>query len=149
MSNGVFLAATRQHVGKTSSSLGLVTALQTVFSRIGFQKPMGQQHITVETMSGPILIDKDCPLFKELLGCTGSYEDMSPLVVPSGYTRKFIDLDTDGQNKLRTTALNDITSAYNRIAEQSDFVVCEGTVSFYFFSLSNTNSFSFLYSNAK
>lgn len=125
--SGVYLAATRQHVGKTSSSLGLVTALQTIFSKIGFQKPMGQQHVTVETNGKEVRIDKDCPLFKELLGCTGSYEDMSPLVVPSGYTKNYIDLSINEQTKLRNNALNDISSAYKRISDESDFVVCEGT----------------------
>ena len=126
---GGFLAATRQHVGKTSSSLGLVTALQKVFDKIGFQKPMGQQHvpIKVEGKQEPVQIDKDCPLFKELLGCSGSYEDMSPLVVPAGYTRDYIDLSLKEQTKLRTSVLDDIAQAYKRIAAESDFVVCEGT----------------------
>jgi dethiobiotin synthetase len=126
---GVFLAATRQHVGKTSSSLGLVKALQKVFKRIGFQKPMGQQHvpIKVEGKSEPVRIDKDCPLFKELLGCTGKYEDMSPLVIPSGYTKNYLDMTVTEQTKTRVRALDDITTAYDRIAKDSDFVVCEGT----------------------
>ena len=89
---------------------------------------MGQQHVSVEKPDGTtVQIDKDCPLFKELLGCTGSYEDMSPLVIPSGYTKRYIDMGTKDATKLQQNALKDITTAYQRIAKESEFVVCEGT----------------------
>ena len=90
---------------------------------------MGQQHIPiqVEGKKEPVAVDKDCPLFKELLGCMGSYEDMSPLVVPSGYTRNYLNMTGSEQLKLRQNALRDITQAYNRIAKESEFVVLEGT----------------------
>jgi hypothetical protein len=40
--NGVFIAATGQHVGKTTTCLGLVSALKDRFSRLTFMKPVGQ-----------------------------------------------------------------------------------------------------------
>ena len=86
---GVYVAATRQHVGKTSSSLGLVAGLQRIFTGkgVGFIKPMGQSHVEhVNDDGSKVLIDKDCPLFSDLLGCRGTPTDMSPLVVPRGTT---------------------------------------------------------------
>ncbi len=37
----VFIAATRQNEGKTTTSLGLLAALQKFYPRIGYIKPVG------------------------------------------------------------------------------------------------------------
>ena len=39
----IFVAATRQHVGKTTVSLALMSGLQKRFNKVGFLKPVGQQ----------------------------------------------------------------------------------------------------------
>jgi BioD-like phosphotransacetylase family protein len=41
------VAATKQHVGKTSTSLALLSGLQKRFDKVGFIKPVGQQHVPV------------------------------------------------------------------------------------------------------
>lgn len=38
----IYVAATRQHVGKTSVSLALISGLQKRVGRVGFVKPVGQ-----------------------------------------------------------------------------------------------------------
>ena len=127
---GVYVAATRQHVGKTSSSLGLVAGLQRIFTGkgVGFIKPMGQSHVEhVNDDGSRVLIDKDCPLFSDLLGCRGTPTDMSPLVVPRGYTKAFVDLDDAGRARRRGEELARIRAAHGRIADDSEFVVAEGT----------------------
>lgn len=127
---GVYVAATRQHVGKTSSSLGLVAGLQRIFTGkgVGFIKPMGQSHVEhVNDDGSKVLIDKDCPLFSDLLGCRGTPTDMSPLVVPRGYTKAFVDLDDAGRARRRGEELARIRAAHGRIADDSEFVVAEGT----------------------
>lgn len=125
---GVYVAATRQHVGKTSSSLGLVHGLQKIFKDVGFIKPMGQEHVEHTRADGSTaLIDKDCPLFRELLGCSGALEDTSPLVVPRGYTKAYVDMDAGGRAATTAAELTKIRAAYERIAADSDFVVAEGT----------------------
>eukprot|EP00957_Ditylum_brightwellii_P186925 14234890-Ditylum_brightwellii.AAC.1 len=40
----IYVAATKQHVGKTSVSLALVSGLKKRFGKVGFIKPVGQQH---------------------------------------------------------------------------------------------------------
>lgn len=45
----------RQHVGKTTASLGIISGLKKRFKNVGFIKPVGQQH---ELTEGGILVDK-------------------------------------------------------------------------------------------
>lgn len=50
-----FQQPSRQHVGKTTASLGIISGLKKRFKNVGFIKPVGQQH--EKTASG-ILVDK-------------------------------------------------------------------------------------------
>jgi BioD-like phosphotransacetylase family protein len=43
----IFVGATKQHVGKTSTSLALMSGLKKRFDKVGFIKPVGQQHVPV------------------------------------------------------------------------------------------------------
>lgn len=43
----IFVAATKQHVGKTTVSLALMSGLKKRFDKVGFIKPVGQQHVEV------------------------------------------------------------------------------------------------------
>ena len=62
----IFVAATRQHVGKTTVSLALMSGLQKRFNKVGFLKPVGQQHLPVRDESGNQLrVDKDVQVMKE------------------------------------------------------------------------------------
>lgn len=56
----IFVAATAQHVGKTTTCLGIVSGLQKRFQRVGFIKPVGQQHVPVDSS---LSVDKDVVLF--------------------------------------------------------------------------------------
>eukprot|EP00947_MAST-08B_sp_MAST-8B-sp1_P001822 g1822.t1 len=119
----VFVAATRQHVGKTSTSLGLVSALLTQFDRVGFIKPVGQQSTDVMEDDGSrARVDKDVPLFKERFGIRDRYTDMSPLVLGRGYTQKFLDGQISYSEQLRM-----MHGAFGRIQDSNDFTVVEGT----------------------
>ena len=78
----VFVAATRQNVGKTSLSLGLVSALKGRGVNVGFMKPVGQQHVSVqgidEQTGQPVTlqVDKDCRLFNEFFSLGANYSHM-------------------------------------------------------------------------
>ena len=54
----VFIAATRQNDGKTTTSLGLLSALQKRYPRIGYIKPVGQRFVEIEEQK----IDEDTVL---------------------------------------------------------------------------------------
>ena len=51
----VFIAATRQNDGKTTTSLGLLAAMQQVYPRIGYIKPVGQRFVEIDEQK----IDED------------------------------------------------------------------------------------------
>ena len=57
----IFVAATKQHVGKTTLSLALMSGLiKKRFNQVGFIKPVGQEHVRVtDPASGQqLLVDK-------------------------------------------------------------------------------------------
>ena len=120
----IYVAATKQHVGKTTTSLALMSGLSKRFDKVGFIKPVGQQHLEVRSTSGEtIRVDKDVVLVREhfkLDHCP--YRSMSPCLIGSGYTKQFIDggIRLDKQ-------LDDIVAAFRDIDDRSDVVLCEGT----------------------
>jgi hypothetical protein len=86
----IYIAATRQHVGKTTVSLAVLSGLTKRFDKIGFVKPVGQQHVKVESKNSgkEIRVDKDVELIKEHFHLDHlDYEDMSPILIPGGYTK--------------------------------------------------------------
>lgn len=91
--SAIFVGATKQHVGKSSSCLGLVSGMKTKFGKCGFIKPVGQRWLPVE--GSDLKVDKDVKLMKEYFGLEDEYKHMSPVVLPSGYTKRFIDGEID------------------------------------------------------
>lgn len=85
----IYIAATRQHVGKTTVSLAVLSGLQKRYDKIGFIKPVGQQHVAVQSKGGKELrVDKDVELVKEHFNLDHlDYEGMSPILIPGGYTK--------------------------------------------------------------
>ncbi len=118
---GVFMAATRQHVGKSTTSLGLLDALLRRVPRqsVGFFKPVGHQHILSED---GVRVDKDCQLAKAYFGLECAYEQMSPVLIPQGYTRRFIDGDVDVASQEAA-----IIDAWDGLRGSHPNVVVEGT----------------------
>jgi len=120
----LYVAATRQHVGKTSTSLALLSGLQKRFERVGFMKPVGQQSLRVQSTCGDwIDIDKDAVLVKELFQLNHlDYQYMSPVLIPKGYTRDYLDgkIRHEDQEKL-------VQEAYEHVRSNSDVILCEGT----------------------
>ena len=60
----VFIAATQQNDGKTTTAVGLFAALRKRLGRIGFIKPVGQRFIEVEGKQ----IDEDSVLIDQTFG---------------------------------------------------------------------------------
>lgn len=120
----VYVAATRQHVGKTSTCLALLSGLQKRFNRVGFMKPVGQQSLKVQNKAGDwINIDKDAVLVKEHFGLDHlEYQHTSPVLIPKGYTRDYLDgkIRMEHQEAL-------VQEAYRAIRSTSDVILCEGT----------------------
>ena len=121
----LFIAATRQHVGKTTCSLAILSGLTQKFDRVGFIKPVGQQHVAVP--GHPTLrVDKDVQLMKEFFGLDHvDYEDMSPVLVPRNYTKRYID--GGGGGSLLEEQRARIEASAARVVGASEATVLEGT----------------------
>ena len=89
-------------------------------TNVGFMKPVGQKHVIVEN---DLKVDKDVVLFKQhfnLVKC--AYRDLSPVVMPSGYTKNFLD------GKItETEQITAVKRSYEAISSQHKFTVVEGT----------------------
>lgn len=113
----VFIAATRQNDGKTTTSLGLISALQKKFPRIGYIKPVGQRFVEVKEHK----IDEDTVLMDSVYRLNCPLVDMSPIAVEPDFTRKYLQA---AKNDLLVKKIND---AFDRVAWEKDFVLCEGS----------------------
>lgn len=120
----IFVAATKQHVGKTTVSLALMSGLSKRFAKVGFLKPVGQQHVQVEDASHHSLrVDKDVVLMREHFHLNHlDYRHMSPVIIPSGYTRKYVDGEIDFNEQLQQ-----VHAAMEHVHANSDIVLIEGT----------------------
>ena len=83
----IYVAATGQHVGKTTSTLGIVSNLRQRGFRTGYCKPVGQEYLTVDGK----IADKDAVLFAQVVGFNIIPEIHSPVVLARGATKAFLD----------------------------------------------------------
>ncbi len=113
----VFIAATRQNDGKTTTSLGLIAALQKIYPRIGYIKPVGQRFVEIEEHK----IDEDTVLMDSVFGLNCPLVDMSPIAVEPDFTRKYL------QSSNREALVKKIQKAFDRVAWEKEFVLCEGS----------------------
>ena len=113
----VFIAATRQNDGKTTTSLGLLAGLQAVHPRIGYIKPVGQRFVEIEEQK----IDEDTVLMDAVYQLNCPLVDMSPIAVEPDFTRKYLQASNNDALVKR------IQRAFDRVAWEKDFVLCEGS----------------------
>ena len=113
----VFVAATGQHVGKTTSTLGLVANLIQSGIKTGYCKPVGQKHINVNGA----LADKDAVLFSKVIGFQLNPDLHSPVILGSGVTAQYID--NPDQFNFRPSILK----AAHSLENEYEMVVYEGT----------------------
>ena len=99
----LYLAATGQNRGKTTTSLGLLNGFLSRGLRTGFMKPVGQR--TVIDHGEPA--DEDAVLMHETFGLREPYSVMSPVHIPRGFTKAYIAgevVDDLGDRILRAQA---------------------------------------------
>ena len=113
----VFIAATRQNDGKTTVSLGLMAALQKFYPRIGFIKPVGQRFVEIDEQK----IDEDTVLMDQVYRLNCPLLSMSPIAVEPDFTRKYL------QSSNYDALVKKIQKAFDRVAWEKDFVLCEGS----------------------
>lgn len=113
----VFIAATRQNDGKTTTSLGLLAALQRYHPRVGYIKPVGQRFVEIAEHK----IDEDTVLMDSVYRLNCPLVDMSPIAVEPDFTRKYL------ANANYDALVRKIQKAFDRVAWEKDFVLCEGS----------------------
>lgn len=144
----IYVAATKQHVGKTSVSLALVSHFTKRFGpeNVGYMKAVGQQCQRVwedaqdeELARGEkghyVTIDKDVKLIRDHFRLKHlKFADMSPVLIPRGYTKSYLDGEIDHQSQMadiRRAYLNIVrsTTNYDRqgVKSSSSITICEGT----------------------
>ena len=113
----IFVAATQQNDGKTTTALGLFAALRKRRGRIGFIKPVGQRFVEIEGQR----IDEDSVLIDQTFSVHTPLEAMSPIAVEPDFTRRYIE-DSNNEFLVRR-----IQNSFDRAAWEKDFVIVEGT----------------------
>jgi len=117
MPKRIFIAATRQNDGKTTTSLGLISAFKKRFKRIGFIKPIGQRYLIEQGYK----VDEDSVLIGEVCNIECNLKDMSPVAIEKGFTEKYI------QKPDKEAITSQIKSSFARVAKSRSLVVIEGT----------------------
>lgn len=115
----LFVAATRMNDGKTTTCLGLFAALQSVFPRVGFIKPIGQRFVEVQGHK----VDEDSVLLDRIYHVRVPIESMSPLAIDSTFTRRYLK----DPSRILPTLEDQICRAFDRVSWEKDFTLIEGT----------------------
>jgi hypothetical protein len=117
MAKRIFVAATGQNSGKTTTSLSLLHLARKKYDRIGFIKPIGPK---LATLNGR-LVDKDAALMAQVYGLEKYLEYMSPVVLQPGTTKKVLEGEispADFEQK--------ILKAVEVLDRECDFLIVEG-----------------------
>lgn len=115
----VFVAATRQNDGKTTTSLGLFGALRERTPSVGFIKPVGQRFVEIDGHK----IDEDTLLLDSIFNVHVPMEAMSPVAVDGNFTRRY--LESPDQNL--ELIIDKMCRAFDRAAYEREYIIIEGS----------------------
>jgi BioD-like phosphotransacetylase family protein len=117
MARKVFIAATGQDCGKTTTSLSLLHLALKKYRRVGFIKPVGPK----PSRHKDFWVDKDAALVAKVFGLEDDIRLMSPVVVQPGDTRSVIDgVITKAQLEQQ------LIEACKELEKSCDFLIIEG-----------------------
>ena len=118
MARKVFVAATGQNSGKTTTSLSLMYMARKKYKRVGFIKPFGPKPSTARN---GMVADKDAVLMAEVFGLEEDLSLMSPLVLHPGDTQKLLEGELSGAEMERK-----MFDAIDELDRKNDFLIIEG-----------------------
>lgn len=113
----IYVAATGQHVGKTTSTLGLIHSLQNAGVNVGYCKPVGQKFVTKNGER----VDKDTALFAQFMNFQIEPDIHSPVILGPGDTVAYLDNPDEYRFKEKLREASQI------LDKRHDIVVYEGT----------------------
>lgn len=117
MRKHIYIAATSQHVGKTTTTLGLVAGLLAKGKNVGYCKPVGQQFLDINNLR----VDKDTLLFSDLIDFDLDPKLHSPIILGRGATQLFLD------NPEKFKLDDRIKDAVEELEKQHEVIIFEGT----------------------
>ncbi|NIQ96843.1 MAG: AAA family ATPase [Desulfuromonadales bacterium] len=117
MAKKIFIAATGQNSGKTTTSLSLLHLARRKYDRVGFIKPIGPKPSALDGLP----MDKDAALMAQVYGLEADKEFMSPVVLHPGSTKKILDGEIS-RNELEEKILR----AIEHLESKCDFLIVEG-----------------------
>ncbi|MFQ5446973.1 MAG: AAA family ATPase [Saprospiraceae bacterium] len=117
MTKQLYVAATNQHVGKTTCTLGLVEAFRQMGQRVAYCKPVGQGAVDFENLQ----VDKDALLFSTMMHFDLVGKVHSPVILGPGATQRY--LDNPGEYAYR----ENVQIAARILESEYEMVVYEGT----------------------
>ena len=117
MCKKIFIAATGQHCGKTTTSLSLLHLARKKYNRVGFIKPFGPKRTNYLGK----FVDVDAALIAHVYGMDDQLELMSPVVLDSHTTREVLEGKKNPQHYLEQ-----ICHAAAELEKQCDFLIIEG-----------------------
>ncbi len=113
----IYVAATSQHVGKTTSTLGLVSNFLARGLKVGYCKPVGQKYLDF----GQFRVDKDALLFMDLIQFEMRPEIHSPVILGSSTVTDFLD------HPEHYDFPADIAHAKSVLEQENELIIYEGT----------------------
>jgi BioD-like phosphotransacetylase family protein len=113
----IYLAATGMNRGKTTVSLGFLSGALARGLATGFMKPVGQRTVIEDGVPA----DEDAVLMRNVFGLRDSMPVMSPVHIPRGFTKAYIEGEVVEDLGAR------IRAAHRRLAEDRDIILIEGT----------------------
>ncbi|WP_321369114.1 AAA family ATPase [uncultured Desulfuromusa sp.] len=117
MCKKIFVAATGQHCGKTTTSLSLLHLARRKYSRVGFIKPFGPKRTNYLGQ----FVDIDVALIAHVYGMENQLPLMSPVVLDAYTTRNVLEGKIDPEDYLQQ-----ICRATEKLEKQCDFLIIEG-----------------------
>jgi hypothetical protein len=118
MAKKIFIAATGQNSGKTTTSIGLMHLALKKYGRVGFIKPLGPKPAIFRRYT----VDKDAALIAQVFGLEKELRWMSPVVVHPDTTRRVVD------GEISPDELHEqIMRACAELEKRCDFIIIEGS----------------------
>ncbi len=113
----IYVAASSQHVGKTTCTLGLVSCLMKNGINVGYCKPVGQKFLDFKNL----FVDKDTILFSDLINFDIEPAHHSPIVLPGNVVRDYIEKPQSDE------LCAQILAARYELNRKHDVTIFEGT----------------------
>lgn len=113
----IYLAATGQNRGKTTVALGVLDGFRRRGLDAGFIKPVGQRYVIEDGVPA----DEDAVLMKSVFGLVEPLSLLSPVHIPRGFTRAYIE------GQVVDDLAGRIRAAHAELVARHEILLIEGT----------------------